>query len=177
VTPKERRDRLFKKDRPLVRRLEVMDGEQYSKDMGILWAAYQAKSFPDLPEGLTPEQFTNAVDSLQSKYDQVWIIDDNNGAFKDRKGPVAMACTNSQGLLVNAEGTSFKWASRKNILKASAAFINMVRHSEKTGVLMVKANEAGVGLCWHLKKYGLLFYVGKVSKDEHLFSHRGRGSD
>ena len=154
-----------------------MDGEQYSKDAGILWAAYQAKSFPDLPEALTPEQFAEAVDGLQKRFGQVWMIDDYNKAFKDKRGPVAMACTISHDLVVNAEGTAFKWATKKNILRVSAAFINMVRHSEKTGVLMVKANESSVGLCWHLKKYGLLFYVGKAAKEEYLFSHRGRGSD
>ena len=45
---KLRRERLFRKTRPMVRRLEIMDGEAYTRDIGVLWAAYKAGSFATL---------------------------------------------------------------------------------------------------------------------------------
>ena len=175
MTPKERRDRLFKSSRPLVRRLEVMDGEQYSSDMALLWAAYKAGSF-HLPEGLSQEDFVKAIEEYFANFKQVWIVDDRNESFSKKNGQVGIVLTNSVDLLVEARFGYFKWATKRNILRMTAAFLNMVKHSTKTGVCLVRTTKDKMKLPDHMKKYDLLYFVGRVAPNEYLYSIRGRGS-
>ena len=174
---KLRRERLFRKTRPMVRRLEIMDGEAYTRDIGVLWAAYKAGSFATLKPEMDENEFIAEIEALQKVHDQVWIIDDFNAAYKDQRGPVALACTKSFDLVVNAEGVMFKWASKRNALRCAASFLNMLKHSKKTGICMVKGSRAQVPFLKHLAGYDLLYYVGKPSEAEWLFSIRGRGSE
>jgi hypothetical protein len=172
-----RRERLFHRDRPIVRRLEIMDGEAYTRDIGYLWAAYEAGSFPDLKADMDQNEFLAAIEQLQKAHDQVWIIDDFNAAYKGGRGPVALVCTKAFQLVVNAEGCVFKWATRRNLLRCAASFLNMIRHSKKTGICMVKGGREVLPLLRRLTAYELLFYIGKSAPNEYLFSVRGRGSD
>lgn len=174
MTPKEKRDRLFK-DRPMVRRLEILDGEAYSADMGVLWAAYKAQSF-SLPKDLDQESFVKAIEAFFANFAQVWIVDDRNHSFSKQRGAVGLVMTNTNDLLIEAKFGFFKWATKRNILRASAAFLNMVKHSTKTGVCLVRTSKDKRTLPDHLNKYELLFYVGKISADEFLYCLRGRGS-
>lgn len=177
MTPKERSDRLLKRERPKARRLEIMDGEQYSADLGVLWAAYKAGSFPDAPTDLEQTKFVSLIEELVKTHDAVWIIDEFNRAFKGGRGPVALACTRVNGLVVEAEGTAFKWASRRNCLRCAVSFINMLRHSGKTGICMVKGTPRTRAILDHLKLYNMMFFLGRSGPDEFLYSVRGRGSD
>ena len=176
MTPKERRDRLFKPERPVVRRLEILDGETYSKDMGILWSAYKAGSFK-LPPDLNQEAFVKATEQYFASYNQVWVVDDRNKAFKDGRGQVGVVMTKTIDLIVEAEFGFFKWASKRNILRVTAAFLNMIKHSTRTGICLVRADRDKRVLPDHLKSYDLLYYIGKTSDREYLYSVRGRGSN
>jgi hypothetical protein len=177
ISPKERRERLFKKHRPVAKKLEIMDGENYSKDVAYLWAAYKAGSFKDLPDEITQEQFAERIEQLHKMFDAVWLIEDINPAYNGGIGPVAMACTKSMGLVVNVEGVGFKWAKRRNLVRSAASFLQMIRSSLKTGIVMVKGNKEQVPFLKSLKRYDLLFYLGQPAKGEYLFSVRGRGSE
>lgn len=170
---KEKRERLFKPERPLIRKLEVKSGDDYSKDMSVLWAAYKAKSF-NLPEGLTQEDFVKAMEHHLSQFGQVWVVDDKNKAFKDGRGQVGLVLSSSVDLIVEARFSFFKWATKRNILRAAAAFLNMVTYSNKTGICMVRARPEQRVLPDHLSGYGLLYYMGKASESEYLYSVRGR---
>lgn len=175
---KENRNRLFKRSKPVVRSLEILDGENYSKDVGVMWAAYKAGSFQQLPKDLTQEQFLMFAENLQNKFQKVWLVDDSNKAFKSTgKGPVMLIGTNANGLAVTAEGIGFKWAKKANVIRAATAFLNMIRYSKKTGVCLVKSNKTDLPFFHGLKKYDVLYYVGRVSADEWLFAIRGRGSE
>ena len=176
MTPKERRDRLFKPERPVVRRLEIFDGETYSKDMGILWSAYKAGSF-HMPPDLKQEDFVKAIEDQFSSFHQVWIVDDRNKAFQKGNGQVGLVLTQVTDLIVDARFGFFKWATKRNILRTTAAFLNMVKHSTKTGICLVRADREQRVLPNHLKDYDLLYYVGKSSEKEYLYSIRGRGSN
>jgi hypothetical protein len=183
--PKERRlgkafrkdiSKLFKNGKPLVRRMEILDGDTYSSDMGVLWAAYKAKSF-GLPEGLKQEDFVKAIEQQFSNFGQVWIVDDKNKSFSKGSGPVGLVLTSNMELLVEAKFGFFKWATKRNVLKSAAAFLNMIKSSTKTGICMVRTEKDKRVLPDHLKSYGLLFYAGRVSANEYLYSVIGRGSD
>ena len=144
--------------------------------MGILWAAYKAGSFTDLPADMAQEQFAEAIEALERQFDHVYLIDDFHSAYKAERGPVALACTKSEDLAVSAEGVPFAWASKRNKLRSAAAFLQMHKHMKTTGILFVKGRADAVPMMRHLHKYDLLHYVGKPRAGEFLFSMRGRGS-
>lgn len=177
MTPKEKRDRLFRKSRPHFRKADLLnlDGS-YGADMGILWAAYRAGSF-QAPAEMDQASFGEWIIKQARRFTQLWIGDDQSKAFKNGKGPVGVVGTNHEGLLVTIEGQPLKWATKRNILRLAVAFLFMVKHSNKTGVCMVKGNEETQPLLDHLKDYGLLYYIGKTAPKEYLYSVRGRGSD
>lgn len=173
---KSKRNRLFRSGRPTVRRLEILDGEQYSKDMGRLWVAYREGSF-NLPAELTQEQFLEAVEGMQKEYNQLWVIDDRSDAYPEGIGPVAMVGTRITNLLITADGMPFKWATKRNALKCAVSFLHMITHSTATGVVFVRCNRKMSKFWEHLRGYKLLFPLGRIGKDEYLFYVRGRGGD
>jgi hypothetical protein len=175
VTAKELRDRLFKKGRPRFRKAELVSQDGYGKDMKILWAAYKAGSF-EAPKDMTQELFADWVMEQAKVFRELWIGEDRSIAFQGGIGPVVLVGMNQENLLVNAVGQSFKWATKRNILRLSVAFLHMVTLSKKTGVCMVKADSKSQKLADHMKDYRLLFYVGKTGNNEYLYAVRGRGS-
>lgn len=173
---KERRDRLFKRGRPHFRKADLMnlDGS-YGPDMGILWAAYKHGSF-QAPEGMTQEQFADWIIAQAKNFTSVWIGEDDNKHLKGGRGPVGVVSITQNDLLVLASGQPFKWALKRNVLKLAVGFLHMITLSAKTGVCMVKVDKKSQGIADHMKKYGLLHFVGKTGQDEFLYSIRGRGS-
>lgn len=143
--------------------------------MSVLWAAYKAGSF-SLPEGLSQEEFGRAIEGEFSRFGQVWIVDDRNKSFTSGTGQVGLVLSSSVDLIVEAKFSFFKWASRKNILRAAASFLNMVTYSKKTGICMVRTRAEQRVLADHLGKYGLLYYLGRSAENEYLYSVRGRAS-
>lgn len=177
MSPKEKRTRLFKKGKPHFRKVDLLnlDGS-YGEDMKILWAAYKAGSF-QAPEGMSDAEFADWIVNQSRSFQTLWVGEDESKAFKSKKGPVGVVGMNAQGLLVTLEGQAFKWATKKNILRLCVGFLHMITKSNKTGVCMVKGSEQSRSLLDHLNGYGLLFYIGKTSQTEYLYSVRGRGSD
>ena len=176
MNPKQKRDRLFKDSRPKVRRLEVMDGEQYGKDLGILWAAYSAGGFEVLKRDLSQEEFLGAIQPVLDKSD-IWLIEDKNKAFSQGIGPVCLAHSIPDGLGLLVYGDSFPWATKRNSLRCAVSFLWMLMHSKKVGVIFTKQKRTMKKACSHLKEYGVLHYIGKVGEDLFLYAVRGRGSD
>jgi hypothetical protein len=174
LNAKERRERLFRKSRPAIRRLEILDGEAYSQDMSVLWAAYKAGSFT-IPAGLSQEKFVEAIEQGLEGYAQSWIIDDKSKSFAAGHGQIALVGTNTTGMIVEVKPLFFKWASKKNILRASVAFLNMLRHSKKTGIVLVRTQKEKMTLPDHLKQYDLLYFLGQSDESEYLYTVRGRG--
>lgn len=175
MTAKELRDRLFKKGRPRFRKAELVGEEGYGKDMPILWAAYKAGSF-EASDGMTQEQFAEWILAQSRGFKDLLIGEDKSVHFKGGVGPVVVVGVNQQNLMVEAVGQAFKWATKRNILRLSVAFLHMITLSKKTGVCMVKTGSKDQKLADHMKGYKLLFYVGRTGKDEHLYAVRGRGS-
>mgnify|MGYP003350300804 CR=1 FL=1 len=93
-----------------------------------------------------------------------------------RSGPVALATSNSADMVVNLQGCAFKWATRKNVLRCSVAFVQLHRYSKSVGVCMVKCTKEAFMLMRRLEKYCHAHYVGKVSKNEHLYTFIGRAT-
>lgn len=167
MTPKQARDRLFRQSRPHARRILLItpDGS-FTKEASLFWAAFKAGSF-DLDPATTQEDFAQALALIQHKYSELYLMEDENSSHP----AIAFVGVKRDGVALQLEASAFKWATPKNLLRAAVAFLNMQRHSTKCGVCLVKGEKKFLG---RLTKYGVLFYVGPVSKTEHLFSVRGR---
>lgn len=122
MTPKERRDRLFKSSRPHIRPL----GNQ---DMGWLWAAYKAGSF-QLPPDMTQEDFGRQM-SIAMNGISHYLVEDQNGKFQSKRGPVALIGVASDGEMYEPAVKMFRWASPRNALRSYVAFYQWVRSSKE----------------------------------------------
>lgn len=176
MTPKERRDRLFKKGRPHIRQVQVFDGDKYHKDIGILWVAYQKQPFYSLGPGLTQEQFAKEISEI-CKTTELLLADDENKAYKN-SGPVAVIGVHSNGWKIEPHAEFFKWANPRNILRVSVAFFQMARY-RKIGACVVHSLEDSFGLFDKCCEYGVLHKVGTIVNgdprgDEIVYSVRGK---
>lgn len=166
---------MLKPDPPKVRPLHVMNGEGYSKDMGILWAAYKAGSFK-LPEDMEQDKFAAEMSDYLSRFGKSWIVDDRNQNFSGKRGPVGIVVGNTFDLVIEIEFGFFKWATKRNILRSTASFLNMVKNFNRVGICLIRVESDKRTLADHMKKYELLHYVGRTSPKECLYSIRGRAS-
>jgi hypothetical protein len=81
VTPKERRDRLFKSSRPFIRSLQIYDQGNYHKDVGVLWVAHKRRPFYSLKSSLTQEQFAQEISTIAQR-SELLIVEDENRQHK-----------------------------------------------------------------------------------------------
>ena len=178
MTPKERRDRLFKSGRPHIRPLEVYDGDKYHQDLALLWVAYQKNPFQWLDKGLNQNQFAKAVEEIYRSED-LMVSEDNNRQFKDKKGVVALFSIRTDGWKYEPHVQFMPWATKKNILKATVAFLQYVRYSKKVGCIVVYSLENSLPLFDKCCEYGVLHRVGPIPNgdprgDEWVFTIRGK---
>lgn len=129
MTPKEKRDRLFKKSRPHIRPLE-------SKDMGWLWAAYKAGSFK-FPEDLTQDEFMQHMNFALSGAKH-YMVEDDNGKFKSGHGPIGMVGIASDEEKIEPAAAVFTWATPRNKLRGFVAFFQWVKQQD-VGECQVRA--------------------------------------
>lgn len=164
TTSRSARDWLFKGSKPLVRQYQETDN-------GILWAAYQAKTF-DLPDGLSQEQFLVAVAQKFGGFPLLWIVEDEHRGFKAGRGPVGLVGLKTDGWVYEPRVLFFRWAKKRNILRASVSFFHMMRSRKDVGCCLVRVLKKDFSFMKHLEKYGVLYLRGKIpngSPQGHLF--------
>lgn len=176
MSPKKWRERLLE-NRPNARPFVLLADGKFTKDAAILWSAYRAGSFPDLPEGLSAEEFGGTLSALAERYDEMYVIDDANEAYGGKPGPVAFAGVRRNEAVLDIEGQAFKWATSLNCLRCAVAFLHKQSWSRQVGVCMVKSTSEMKRFLDRMRKYGVLFYLGPSAKDSHLFWVRGRFGD
>lgn len=168
---KANRDRLFRKDRPFIRPFE-------EKDLGILWAAYKRGSF-ELPSGLDQTEFLETIAPYLRQWDSLFLIEDESGAYQSRRGAVGLVGVVTDGWTIEPHVEWFAWASSRNILRAAVAWFQKVRHDKHVGACLVRVKDRNEKFFTRLRKYGVLYYVGKVAGgyegcDMVLYSVRGK---
>jgi hypothetical protein len=174
----KKKETLFRKSRPHIRQLQVFENGEISADIGILWAAYQRKSFR-LNEGMTSKDFQEVILKILSMYHSVWIIEDDNKSFRSGRGPISFIGVWFDGWTIEPHTEYFKWATKRNILRASVAVMQKTRYDKGVGCLKVKSLSNTVNLFHRVGKYIPSFrYVGKVNGgsfmgDEFWFSIKG----
>lgn len=165
------RDRLFRKDRPFIRPFQ-------REDFGILWVAYKRGTFA-LEQGLEQEAFIEAIAPYLQQWDSLWLIEDESRAFSAGRGAVGLVGVVTDGWTIEPHVEWFAWSSPKNILRAVVAWFQKVRHDKHVAAALVKAEQKNEKFFTRLRKYGVLYYVGRVpngypSGDMVLYSVRGK---
>ena len=95
TNPKEKRSLLFKHGKPFIRPIQIYQDDEYSRDVGILWAAYKRHPFEIFGPDLDQEQFVESLEILSSEADLLFIEDKNRGY--DDKGPIMFLALYSDG--------------------------------------------------------------------------------
>lgn len=177
MKPRERRDRLFKKSRPHIREMNLVNQQGYTKDMAVLWGAYKQGSF-DLPE-TSQEEFAQAMADSVSHYERKWIVEDTNNNFGEGYGPIGMICANYNGWELSPSLEMFSWSSPRNTLRAMISFLQMMRYDKSVGIVVINTLKDGRTSLNHAQKYGVLNYATKIPDgdergDKYVYYIRGR---
>lgn len=177
----ENRARLFRGSKPTLRPARLVnDDGSYGDDMGVLWAAYKAGSFPLMEDqNLEPTQFGQfIVDTCAGLSDAV-MIEDACTQYASGRGPIAFVGIRNDGWRHEPHVDYFAWASPRVILRGAVAFIQFMRYHKGVGVCVIRCLPPSVNLFKRVARYAVLNYVGKIFRgtargDEHLFSVAGK---
>lgn len=174
MRPIERRERLFRHSRPNLRAFEFFDGDEYHKDIKILWVAHENKPLPGMGK-VTQEEFVAEIGNTGA---EILMIDDENRQYKDT-GPIGVILVYGDDWKIEPHATFFPWATKKNILRSAVAFFQWARNSRKIGCVLTSVLPDGKNLYDRVCKYGVLHYVGKVINgdprgDEYLYTVKGK---
>jgi hypothetical protein len=169
---KAKRDLLFRKSRPHIREFQLYDGDKYSKDTGLLWAAHKQKPFKNMPPNVNKEDFIKLLYA-------VFIVDDYNKSYSSGYGPIAVISGYSDSWRFVPEVEVFSWATPRNILRASVAFFQMMRYSKDIGVCIVFSLKSSRNLLNRCCEYGVLFPCGRIpfgdpTGDQLVYSIKGK---
>lgn len=175
MRPLEKRERLFRHSRPNLRAFEFYDGDEYHKDVKILWVAHKLKPLHGLSEELTEVEFVNKIMSLES---ELLMIEDKNKQYKG-SGPIGVVLIYSDEWKIEPHASFFPWATKQNILRSAVSFFQWARNSRKIGCVLTFVLQDGKNLYDRVCKYGVLHYVGKLVNgdprgDEYIYSVKGK---
>lgn len=168
-----KRERLFRKSRPLLRAFDV------DRDMWVLWAAYDLGSFPQLPAGLNPSKFTEMVRGTVKARSAALVMEDECRWFKAGRGPVCLILVDNHGWQIEPYVDFFKWATPRIKLRSAVAFFQKIRYDRAVGLCLVKTHEKFCNLFNSLTKYGVLRACGRIPQgypngDQYLYQVRGK---
>jgi len=164
---------LFRKSKPFIRPLSV-------DDLWVFWAAYKEGSFENAPADLEKDAFYSWVLEALKLHTSTLVVEDMNGRFKNRRGLVCFISLNVIGSRIEPTFVFFKWATKANLLRASVQFFNWIRYNKQVGVCVAKSLKAQTTLFHHVKRYGVLNFIGRIPGgdplgrgDEYIFSVKG----
>lgn len=164
---KEKRDRLFRVNRPRLRPIELFDGQTFGKDMGVMWAAYKLGTFDDRIEpGLSQIEFANLMVNIASEYTDSWLVEDKNPKYKNEYGPVGWFAAVYNGWEIEPHFEKFSWATSRNILRSVVSFLQMMRYDKRVAVVSVYSRKRDKKFFDHVTGYGVLRYAGKIPRGE-----------
>jgi hypothetical protein len=177
MSTKERRDRLFKGGRPIIRELLVIDGDSFHKDVGLLWVSYsKGNFFHDVERGLSKEDFVEVLKNILNTRD-CFIAEDRNSALKGY-GPVGVIAIKTDGWKIEPHAVYFPWATARNKIRAAVSFFQMIRY-KKIGCCVVYSLMYSKPLFDKVQEYGVLNYVGRIPNgdargDEYMYTIKGK---
>lgn len=169
------RKKLFKYSKPVIRLLTA-------QDIKWLWAAYKHGSFDhyNLPE-MNRDKFEEMiVTRVVPAYQEIFIIEDKHEGFSNKQGPVGMVMNSLNGWRLEPHVNWFKWATKKNILRGTVAYLQHARHRKDVGVIKILSLKTYKNLFEHVTSYLVTNTMlrGKIPHgselgDEYIFSLKG----
>jgi hypothetical protein len=176
MTPPDRRRRLFKRGKPWIRPFQLMDGNDYSKDLKTLWVAHSHDPFEEIDKDISQQEFINIISS--STGNDYYIADDFNVEYED-KGPVAIISVINNDWTIEPHVRYFPWATKRNVLGVTVSFLQMIKWSKRIGVCIVHAKQDYINLFDQCVKYGVLLKLGRMLRgrfdgDDYIYYIPGR---
>ena len=177
LRPREKRERLFKNGKPLMREVQLFDGDEYHDDVKVMWVAYQQSDCHAIPPGKTQQEFVETLVDFDNAC-QLYIMDDFNKSFKTGKGPVGVFQVCGDEWRVTPHLQVFPWATPRNVLRGYISFLQMMRY-KKIGVCVLLGLKHVVPLYEKCVEYGVLYRAGMIAGgdprgDEYIYSIRGK---
>jgi hypothetical protein len=160
-----------------MRAFELYDGQDYHKDLKILWVSHSKNPFHGMDKDLTQEEFiSNVIEILQTT--EVAIIEDENPQYS-KSGPIGILRIRDNGWKYEPHVEFFPWATKRNMLRSVVGGLQWARHSRKIGCVEVICGEKQKNLFDHACEYGVLHYVGKMVNgspdgDDYIYSVKGK---
>jgi hypothetical protein len=147
--------------------------------MWILWAAYKEGSFPELSSNMDKDALYAHMKASLGMYSSLMLVEDYNRRFKDHRGAVCLIKGMSDGWKFEPEAIWFSWATKLNILRGNVRFLKWMMHNKEIGVCTFQTSSDTKNLYDHVKKYGVLNYVGRIPGgqrigDAYVWSLRGK---
>ncbi len=164
----EERERLFKNSKPFVRLIE-------EKDFRWLWASYKENGGE-----ATQDEFLEIATNYLSYFDEAFVIEDDNKAFKDGRGVVCVVlCFFKDGWRLEPHIEWFSWATKKNRLRGVVSFLMFTRYSKNIGITLVHCEEKLKSFFKKIRKYvpiygGYRIPGGRPDGEDNIFYVRGR---
>jgi hypothetical protein len=176
---KEKRDRLFKRGRPVIRPLVILEDGKPHKDIGFMWASYKKGGFELFPKGMSEAEFLKFIIMFSDEVD-MYIIDDFHKEYGGNMGPLCFISVKTIGQKIEPHSDVFPWATPRNIMRMTVALFQMIRY-KKIGCSVTYALERSKPLFDTVCEYGVLKYVGKIPNgdpwgrgDEYVYTVRGK---
>lgn len=171
MTPKQRREKLFKETKPFVRKVD-------QDDFKWLYGAYR---YPKGPGDEEDQQafIKDAIETL-SAFDEAYIIEDKNSKYKGKYGSVGLVPCMYNGWMLEPHVEWFPWATKLNRIRGTIAFVMFTRYSNDVGVTLYKSLDDTKDFFRKLKKYAPIYPIrGKIPFGDHRgdvyqFYTRGR---
>ena len=175
MTPKEKRERLFRHSRPRLREFEFYDGDEYHKDIKLAWVAHKIKPFYGISSDIDQSEFARVITSMDA---EILMAEDENRQYKG-VGPVGICVMYHNGWKVEPHSFYFPWATSRNILRSSVAYLQWARNSRKIGCVYLAVVPDGKSLYDHICSYGVLHYIGRLINgdprgDVFIYSVKGK---
>jgi hypothetical protein len=95
-------------------------------------------------------------------FNPVLVVEDDSKAFKSGRGLVALIGIKTDGWVYEPQVFFFRWARKRNMLRAAVAFFQMIRHERDVGCCLVRTIKKDFSYMKHMEKYGVLYLRGKV---------------
>ena len=153
MTPKERREKLFRDKRPIVRLMDQSDWR---------WM-YGGHCYPNPPgDDEDKQQYMEHALSLLSGFDEAFIIEDKNKNFKGSYGPVGVVPSYFNGWRLEPHVQWFPWATKLNKVRGTISFFMFARYSNDIGITEVRVIPEYKEFFKSLKKYAPIYYIRKI---------------
>jgi len=131
-----------------------------------------------MKEGMTQDEFLQAMIERFGAFNLLWIVEDDNSDFKSGRGQVSLIGLKTDGWVYEPLFYFFKWATDQNILRTAVSFFHMIWYQKEVGVCVVRSLKSEKFLYDQMKDYGVLFFRGRIpygSKDGDVFMYSING--